>query len=314
MSGARPRLTPRLIVLLSLPPLMWAANAVVGRLLVDVIGPLWLNTLRWIVAFAILLPLGVAAIATPAARALIRERWPHLAVLGLLGMGTYNALQYMALATSTPVNVTLIASSLPVWTLLLGAAVYGVHPTRRQLLGAALSLLGVAVVLSRGDPAALLQIRLVRGDVLMVAAIIGWAVYSWLLARPPAHMRGESRPAWNWAEFLVVQCVFGLGWCFAGAGLGELVAPAVPTQWSWMLAAAILFIAIGPSVIAYRSWGIAVAEAGPAVAAVFNNLTPLLAAVLSAAVIGDWPQAYHGAAFVLIVAGILVSAPGRQGG
>jgi drug/metabolite transporter (DMT)-like permease len=43
-------------------------------------------------------------------------------------------------------------------------------------------------------------------------------------------------------------------------------------------------------------------------AAVFYNLTPLFAAVLSAAMIGEWPQGYHGIAFLLIVAGILVSS------
>jgi chromate transport protein ChrA len=57
------------------------------------------------------------------------------------------------------------------------------------------------------------------------------------------------------------------------------------------LIATIVFIAVGPSVIAYRSWGLAVAEAGPAMAAIFYNLTPLIAAVLSVLVIGEWPEA-----------------------
>jgi drug/metabolite transporter (DMT)-like permease len=88
------------------------------------------------------------------------------------------------------------------------------------------------------------------------------------------------------------------------------------TIWSWSIVATVAFVAIGPSIIAYRSWGVAVGEAGPAVAAVFNNLTPLLAALLSAAVIGEWPKTYHGVAFALIVSGILVSsrttAPGKR--
>jgi len=69
-----------------------------------------------------------------------------------------------------------------------------------------------------------------------------------------------------------------------------------------------VFIAIGPSIIAYRLWGLAVAEAGPAMASIFYNLTPLFAAVLSAAVIGESPQPFHGVAFALIVAGIMVSS------
>src|SRR5690606_13165651 len=138
--------------------------------------------------------------------------------------------------------------------------------------------------------------------------MIGWTAYSWMLARPPAHMRGEQRPAWNWAEFLVAQCVFGVGWAVAAAGIGDVVSDTAPAQWSWPLVAAVLYVAIGPSIIAYRAWGMAVNEAGPAMASIFYNFTPLFAAVFTAAVMGEWPQAYHGVAFLLIVGGILVSS------
>jgi drug/metabolite transporter (DMT)-like permease len=287
---------------------MWAGNAVVGRMMVGSIGPIWLNTLRWIVALLLLLPFGWRILATAEARAQVRVRWQYLAVLGLIGVGAYNALQYTALHTSTPLNVTLIASSSPVWILLIGALAYGVRPGRIQVLGAALSLAGVATVLSRGSPAALLQIRLVEGDLLILVAIIGWSIYSWMLARPPASMSGAARPKWDWAEFLLAQVIFGVCWGLAAAGIGDLVAAPPPAQWSWSLVLAILFMAVGPSIIAYRAWGLAVEQAGPEMAAVFYNLTPLFAAVLSAAMIGEWPQGYHGIAFLLIVAGILVSS------
>ena len=66
--------------------------------------------------------------------------------------------------------------------------------------------------------------------------------------------------------------------------------------------------AVGPSLVAYRLWGLGVAAAGPAVAAFFGNLTPLFAALLSAALLGEWPRPFHGLAFALIGAGILVSS------
>lgn len=298
----------KLILMLTVPPLMWAGNAVVGRIAIDSIDPLWLNAIRWLLAFALLLPLGWHALATPQARAQIKIRWRHLALLGLFGVGAYNALQYMALRTSSPVNVTLIASSSPIWIMLIGALAYGVRPRGMQLIGAALSLAGVALVLSRGDPAWLMHIQLVQGDLLVLLAIIGWSIYSWMLARPPAHMTGKSRPGWNWAEFLLAQCVFGVCWAVTAACLGDLIAPSAPAQWSWPLLLTILFMAVGPSIVAYRLWGLAVVEAGPEMAVIFYNLTPLFAALLSAAVIGEWPKPYHGLAFALIVAGILVSS------
>lgn len=302
------QLSPRLLMLLMLPPLLWAANAVFARLAIHSIGPLWLNALRWGLALLILLPLGWRVLATPAARAEIRARWGYVGILGLIGVGAYNGLQYVALRTSTPVNVTLIASSLPLWAMIVGILFYRVHPTRPQLLGAMLSLAGVLTVLSRGELDVLLHIHLVEGDLLMVLGIFGWAIYSWMLARPPAHMSGTARPAWNWAEFLLAQCLFGVVVGFGAAGLGEAIEPSITPRWSGQLIATIIFIAVGPSVIAYRAWGLAVAEAGPAIAAVFYNLTPLIAAVLSVIVIGEWPRLYHGLAFALIVAGIAVAS------
>ena len=301
-------LTPRLALLLSVPPLLWAGNAVVGRLAVGHIGPLWLNAARWALAFALILPLGWRAFATPAARSAIRQRWRHLALLSAVGVGAYNALQYLALTTSTPMNVTLIAASSPVWAMAIGALAYGIPPRPSQLAGAALSLLGVAVVMGRGDLATLLAVKLVPGDLLMLLAIISWSAYSWLLAKPPPHMQGAARPPWDWAQFLLLQILLGLAWAGGGALVGEALHPTPAPQWSPLLLAILLYVAIGPSLIAYRLWGLGVAQAGPAVAAFVSNLTPLFAALLSAALLGEWPRPFHALAFALIVAGIVVSS------
>ena len=303
------RMSPRLALMLSVPPLLWAGNAVVGRLAIQAIPPLWLNASRWALALALLLPLGWRVFASAARRAEITARWRPLALLSLAGVGAYNALQYLALQTSTPLNVTLIAASSPVWMLTIGALFYNERPRRAQVVGAVLSLLGVAVVLSRGEPAALLRLQLVPGDLLMLGAILCWCVYSWGLARPPAGLAGERRPHWHWAEFLCIQIALGLGWATAAAGVGEWLQPtARAIVWTPWLVAAVLYVAIGPALIAYRLWGLGVAQAGPALAAFFANLTPLFAALLSAALLGEWPQAFHGLAFALIAAGILVSS------
>lgn len=301
-------ITPRIALMLAVPPLLWAGNAVVGRVAVQSIGPLWLNAARWALALALLAPLGWRVFGSAAARAAVAARWRYLAALSLTGVGAYNALQYLALTTSTPLNVTLIAASSPVWAMAIGALFYGERPTRAQLLGAVLSLAGVAVVLARGEPAALARVQFVPGDLFMLLAVASWSVYSWLLARPPAAMQGAARPAWDWAQFLLLQIVMGLGWATASAGLLEAVQPSAPPQWSWALVLALVYVAVGPALLAYRLWGLGVAAAGPAVASFFGNLTPLFAALLSAAWLGEWPRAFHGLAFALIVAGIVVSA------
>ena len=93
-----------------------------------------------------------------------------------------------------------------------------------------------------------------------------------------------------------------------GFALGEQALGAAPVQWSWTLAAALAYVAVGPGVIAFRCWGAGVQAAGPAIGAFFVNLTPLFTALLSAAFLGEAPHGYHVAAFALIVGGIVVSA------
>jgi len=294
------RLTPATALLLTLPPLLWAGNAVVGRTVHELISPMTLNFLRWALAFAILLPLAWRVLMPGS---VMWRHWMRFALLGLLGIGCYNALQYLALQTSTPLNVTLVASSIPVWMLLVGGLCFGQRVSRPQIAGALMSIAGVLVVLSRGQWELLAQVRLVPGDIYVLLATLAWAFYSWLLTQPkePPELRGD------WALFLMAQIFFGLGW----SGLfvaGEWTLTDAHITWGWPLAVALLYIALGPAVVAYRCWGLGVQRVGPAIAGFFTNLTPLFAALLSAAFLGELPHLYHALAFVLIAGGIAVSA------
>jgi drug/metabolite transporter (DMT)-like permease len=294
------RLNLRTAALLTLPPLLWAGNAVVGRVVNQMVPPITLNFLRWALAFLILLPLAAPVLRPSSA---LWPSWRRFAVLGLLGVGCYNALQYLALKTSTPLNVTLVAASVPIWMLIVGALFFGQRVSGRQVAGAVLSIAGVLVVLGRGDWQLLAQVRLVPGDFYVLLATAAWAVYSWLLIKPgdPPEIRGD------WAAFLMAQLVFGLGWSALFAG-GEWALEDAHVQWSWPLAAALAYVAIFPAIVAYRCWGLGVQRVGPSIAGFFSNLTPLFAAVMSAAFLGELPHVYHAVAFALIVGGIVVSS------
>ena len=304
MSFVPQSLTPRTAALLLVPPLLWAGNAIVGRLVHELIPPLTLNLLRWVLAFVLLLPISHQVLRRHS------PLWPHwklYGLLGLLGVGCYNSLQYLALQTSTPINVTLVASSTPVFMLAMGALFFKQTVRKRQILGALLSIMGVMLVLCRGDWHALAQVHLVLGDVFVLIATLCWAWYSWLLSQTqePAEVRA------NWAFFLMAQMAFGLVWsgAFTAAewsGLTGLVD--VHIDWSWPLIAALVYVAVGPALLAYRCWGLGVQRVGPNVAGFFANLTPVFAATLSALALGELPQIYHVAAFVMIIGGIVVSS------
>jgi drug/metabolite transporter (DMT)-like permease len=229
--------------------------------------------------------------------------WRRYSMLGLLGVGLYNSLQYLALQTSTPINVTLVASGMPVWMMLVGRLCFKVAVRPRQVVGAVLSIAGVLLVLCRGDWQQLAALRLVVGDLYMILATIAWSFYSWLL------LQQKDAPALraDWAAFLLVQVGYGVLWSAALAG-GEWALEPVHIGWSWPLAAALAYVAIGPAILAMRCWGAGVMRAGPNVGAFFINLTPLFTALLSSAFLKEPPHLYHALAFALIVGGIVVSA------
>jgi drug/metabolite transporter (DMT)-like permease len=273
---------------------------VVARIINHVIPPVTLNFARWVPAFFILLPLAHRVLRKGSG---LWSQWRYFTMLGFLGVGCYNALQYLALQTSTPLNVTLVAGSLPMWMLALGWCFFGQKVSRRQLGGALLSMAGMLIVISHGEWSTLLHLHLVPGDLYMLLATISWAVYSWLLtqSKAPTDIRDD------WAAMVMAQTVLGVGWAglFAAAEWSLTDAHIVC---SWPLAGTVMFISIGPGVLAYGCWGLGVQRAGPNMAGFFSNLTPLFAALMSAAFLGDWPQVYHALAFVLIVSGIVVAS------
>ena len=295
------RLDGATAALLTLPPLFWAGNAVVARMIVGEVPPVALSLARWVIALALLLPFAWQAAMRH--RAVLARHWRILLAIGPLGVGAYNTLQYIALQTSTPLATSLIASSSPVFILALGALVFGERTRSAQWLGAALSVGGVLLVMARGDPANLAQLAFVPGDLIMLVANLTWTLYTWLLRR--------HRPDLPFAPLLLVQVAIGVVAIAPFAALEASLSPA-RIQWSGGAAAAMLYMAVFPSLAAYWCWDLGVRRVGAVIPVYFANLTPVFAAVLSMWLLADAPRLYHVAALALIIGGIhLASRPAR---
>lgn len=287
------RLTPSTVALLVLPPLLWAGNAVVGRALVGHFPPVALSFWRWTFAFLLLLPFAARSIR--AHRALLRQHWRVIVAVSFLGVACYNSLQYLALQTATAVNATLIAASSPVAGLLVGAAFFGERISHRQWSGAALSIVGVLWVIARGDAANLQQLRLATGDLIMLVATLLWAVYTWLLRlhRPPLPM----------TPFLTVQIGLGALMILPTALIEFALTQRVPEPTVSNLAA-LVYVVLLPSIVAYYCWDRGVARAGAVLPMYFVNLTPVFAGLLASLFLDEPIGLYHVVGGALIVAGI----------
>lgn len=294
------RLSAGTVLMLTLPPLLWAGNAVVGRLMVGQIAPLTLSFCRWLCALLVLLPFTGTTLWQ--SRAVLRTRWKTLARQGFLGVTCYNSIQYVALHSTTPLKVSLITSASPVFITLLGALLFGEAIGMAAWGGSALSVAGVAVVVTEGHLQRLAELQLASGDLMMLGAVFLWALYTWDLRRHPVALPRLS--------LLTSQIAWGLLFiapiaAYASWGLGQA------THWNQRVALGIAYVGLLPSLVAYGCWGAAVGRIGAQIPAYFGNLAPLFAAVLAYLFLGDHIASYHIVGAALIFAGIHVALRGR---
>ncbi|MBF0165910.1 MAG: EamA family transporter, partial [Magnetococcales bacterium] len=191
-------MSPRIYLLL--PPLFWAGNAVVARAYSAEVPPHALSFWRWALALVLLLPVGLPRVR--AAWPLVRAHWKLFSLEAALSVMAYNTLLYMALQSTTAINATLVSASLPIIIVLLSWVWLGQRISFRQTAGVVISLGGVLMIIARGHPEILLALEFTQGDMLMVVATTGWAVYSLLLRRNPQGLDPLA--------FLTVQIAVGV--------------------------------------------------------------------------------------------------------
>src|SRR3954463_14390341 len=161
-------------LLLSIPALCWAGNAIVGRLAAGHIAPVTLSFLRWSFAFLIILPFAWKHLVRDWAA--IRSRLGIMILLSITGIGAFNTLQYWALEHTQALNTLLLQWAGPlvvaVWSLLL----LGVRLTAAQAFGVLLSMCGVLIILLHGDLTTLKNIEFNKGDLIFTVALIIFAL------------------------------------------------------------------------------------------------------------------------------------------
>jgi drug/metabolite transporter (DMT)-like permease len=285
-------------VFLALAPLFWAGNVVLGRALRGSVSPAAITFWRWIIALSLLLPLEGRNLWR--ARGVLRARWKIILVLGFLGFFLYQALSYQALAETTALNALLISAASPLVVALLGWMVFGERISARLGAGILVSLAGVLVVVTRADPASVEGLRAGRGDLLMLAAVVVWALYSVLLRRRPAELSPLGLvTATALAGMLFSAPVFA--WQ-AATGAGATVSPGTVL--------ALGYIGVFASVLAYVFWNQGVEAIGAARAGLSMNLMPVFGAVLSVVFLGESFAIHHAIGAPLVLAGVLLGSSG----
>ncbi|MCU4181173.1 DMT family transporter [Bosea sp. BH3] len=286
----------RPLLLLPLPPLFWAGNLVLGRALAGSFPPVSLAVGRWIVALVCLLPFVLGALRTQWP-ALLRARGIVLAC-GAFGIAGYNALGYLALQSAPAASVAFLNSTLPLMVP-LAAFVLGVEKVSgRTLAGIAISFVGVAWIVARGDLSTLSQLSFQGGEPLVLIAVANYALYSVLLRRRPADLDPLLFLAATMAAGLLVLLPFWIWELAAGATIPTAPGPL----------AAVLYIGIFASLIAFIIWNRCVASLGPSVTGASFHLVALFTAVLAFVLLGEPVRLFHLVGAALILGGFGLAA------
>lgn len=278
---------------LALTMLFWAGNTIAGRAVRDDIGPLTLAFGRWFIALLILTPFVLRPLIAQWPQ--IRRYWRVILFLGLVGVAAFNGFLYSGLRFTTASNGLLLQALIPALVLLTGVLAFRDKVSLGQILGVLLSTFGVAFIVFRGDPAAVLQLSLSRGDALVLSGCVAWAIYTACLRlHPPV------------PPLIFMYLTFAVG-ALAMAPMAFEELTTAPVNWGPNVYGTLAYVGVFPSLCAYFLYNGAVARLGSASAGQTISLMPVFGALLATQILGERLYLYHAVGMAAILSGIVLT-------
>jgi drug/metabolite transporter (DMT)-like permease len=286
-------------LLLTVSSACWGGNIFIGRLVHAEVPPVGLSFWRWVLALALFLPFAWPHLRRdwPA----VRRHWKNLTGLAFFGMAAFHTALYLSVNYTTATNAALLVAICPLLVPLLAWTLYRDPVTPRILLAIAVSLFGVAVVVLRGDPARLLTLQFNAGDLIMLAAVFFWSMYTVLLKRRPAGLHSQS---------LLVATMILAALMLLPVYLWESAfVRTMPVTQDSLLAVA--YVVVFASILAFLCFNRGIEVLGPSKGGVFLHLIPVFAALLAFVFLGERLQPFHAVGIAAIVGGIVLATTAK---
>jgi drug/metabolite transporter (DMT)-like permease len=227
----------------------------------------------------------------------IRTHWKAMLWLGVTGGALFTALQYVGLQYTSALNVSVLNSLVPVLIVATSAALFRDRISPMQLAGIVVSSLGVLTIIGRGSLDVLARLAFNWGDLIILFNMLVFAIYAACLRlRPPMH----------WLSFIFVFAVLSVAFTLPFAVI-ELM-QGERFQADWQTVAAIGYVSIFPSVIAFAAWNRGVELIGANRSGPFLHLVPVYTAILGSTLLSEHLAVFHIAGFALILAGVWLAS------
>ena len=271
LAGARTSDYARLVAV----PAIWGGTFVAGKIVVATLTPLMGSFARYVVACVALLI--AAFVLEGGLPRLTGRQWLATFVLGLFGVFAYNLFFMGALAKLPASRAALIIALNPAITIAISSIALNERLGARRWLGVAVALLGVAIVVSKGDFTSLAHGNVGIGEALMFGAVTSWALYT-VLGRK---VLGGLTPlaATNYAALW--------GTLLLGLIAAPHFADLHPTQFDWRMITSLLYLGVFGTAVAFVWYYMSVKKVGASTTSIFNNLVPVFGVAISVLLLGE---------------------------
>jgi drug/metabolite transporter (DMT)-like permease len=282
-------------LLLAVAALFWSGNHIVGRAIGGHVPPVGVSTIRWLIPAVLIWPW-----VRPHLKRdwpVIRSHWKAMLWLGATGGALFTSLQYVGLQYTSALNVSVLNSLVPVLIVATSAALFRDRISSLQLAGIVVSSLGVLTIIGRGSLDVLERLAFNWGDLIILFNMFVFAVYATCL---------RLRPAMHWLSFIFVFAVLSVIMTLPFAVLEFWQGARFEAD--WLTIAAIGYVSIFPSVIAFAAWNRGVELIGANRSGPFLHMVPVYTAILGTTLLGEHLATFHIVGFALILTGVWLAS------
>ena len=284
---------------------LWGGAWPAGRVAAQALPALSASSWRFAIASLLLALWWLARGGLQEARQLSRRQWLALLLGGAIGVFGYAAFFLLGLQHVPAGRAALVVTTNPVLTMLLAAWLFGERLNQQIGLGMGLAVLGAAIVLTKGAPWTLLSGGLGVGELLLLGCVLCWSAYTLLGKKLLAGLNALSATT--------LTAAFGLPMLIAASlGFEGSAALAAPLQASTAVWVALLFMAIGSTVLAYAWYFEGVQALGAGAASAYISLVPVFGVGFATLLLGEAIDASLLAGGLFVIAGMLLMNHARR--
>ncbi|MFV5699377.1 DMT family transporter [Flavobacterium sp. ZT3R17] len=278
-----------------LATLLWSVNMVIASGIKGHIPPIGLAFWRWTIACIVLAPFAIKS--TIESFIVIKKHIRYLMGTAVLGITIFNTLIYFAGKTTSAVNLSLIAISIPLFIVVLSRIIFKEKVSTIKIVGIVTIITGVLVLITKGSLEALLHINFTIGDLLMLVACFFFAYYTILVRQKPDELTAKV--------FLFSVFVIGTIFLLPFYIWEHLFYKKVIFDTKTVLATT--YVGIFASLVSYYLWNEAIRLIGTSKTALIYYLIPVFSGILAYFFLGQAIVITQIISMGIIITGLLIT-------